>query len=248
MAAGERFRDLQRSFFENADVAHFRWQTGNRLVAATERALLAGFPFSSGGAVLEVGCGEGANLANLASGPAARARLIVGVDLFERKAAFGRRQVRTVSFVCNDALALPFNDQSFDAVLCRDLLHHLEHREPAIAELRRVLKSGGDLWIVEPNGRNPLLILLAAVRPHERGILRNSIGGLRNLVAEHFSTPSVESRQPMPIYQLLLHHKFGFPRLGEHRAASALVLGFERLLGSVLPKRWWAYTLVKVKT
>lgn len=244
---GERFRDLQRSFFEHADVEHFHWQTTNPLIAATERELLAGFPFPPRGAVLEVGCGEGGNLANL---PADRggARLVVGVDLFERKVAFGQRQVTMARFVCGDALALPFKDGSFDAVLCRDLLHHLEDRGPAIAELRRICKPGGELWILEPNGRNPLMILLAAIRPHERGLLRNSTDRLGTLVAEHFAGPKVEVRQPMPIYRLVLHQRFGLPRLGQQRVARSLMLGLERAIGTIWPRRWWAYILVKVKT
>lgn len=245
---GERFRHQQRSFFENADVEHFHWQTANPLIAATERELLAGFPFPPRGTVLEVGCGEGGNLANLAAAVRSDARLVVGMDLFERKVAFGQRQVATARFVCGDALALPFKDGSFDAVLCRDLLHHLEDRGPAIAELRRICKPGGDLWILEPNGRNPLMILLATVRPHERGLLRNSSDRLRNLVAEHFAGPRVEVRQPMPIYRLVLHQKFGLPRLGEHRVARSLMIGLERAIGTVLPRRWWGYILVKVKT
>lgn len=245
---GERFRDLQRSFFEHADVEHFQWQTTNPLIAATERELLAGFPFPPRGAVLEVGCGEGGNLVNLGAVVRSDARLIVGMDLFERKVAFGQRQVTTARFVCGDALALPFKDESFDAVLCRDLLHHLEDRGPAIAELRRICKPGGDLWILEPNGRNLLMILLATIRPHERGLLRNSCDRLGTLVADHFAGPRVEVRQPMPIYRLVLHQRFGLPRLGEHRVARSLMLGFERAIGAVLPRRWWGYILVKVKT
>lgn len=245
---GERFRDLQRSFFEHADVEHFQWQTTNPLIAATERELLAGFPFPPRGAVLEVGCGEGGNLVNLGAVVRSDARLVVGMDLFERKVAFGQRQVATARFVCGDALALPFKDESFDAVLCRDLLHHLEDRGPAIAELRRICKPGGDLWILEPNGRNLLMILLATIRPHERGLLRNSCDRLGTLVADHFAAPRVEVRQPMPIYRLVLHQRFGLPRLGEHRVARSLMLGFERAIGAVLPRRWWGYILVKVKT
>jgi ubiquinone/menaquinone biosynthesis C-methylase UbiE len=247
-ARHERFRDLQRSFFQNADVEHFRWQTTNRFIAATERNLLDGFPLPSGGTVLEVGCGEGGNLVNLLSNGEPNTTLIVGLDLFEGKLAFAQREVTAARFVCGDAQALPFEDGAFDAVLCRDVLHHLERPAAALAELRRICRSGGDLWIVEPNGRNLLMILLAALRPHERGLLRNSMTSLRAVVADHFSSPSVlEARQPMPIYRLLLHHKFGLPRLGDRRSVASLMLGLERALRPILPRRWWAYILIKVK-
>jgi hypothetical protein len=52
----------------------------------------------------------------------------------------------------------------------------------------------------------------------------------------------------MPIYRLVLHQRFGLPRLGEHRVARSLMIGLERAIGTVLPRRWWGYILVKVKT
>lgn len=247
-APGEKFHELQRSFFENADVEHFRWQTTNRLIAATERELLAGFRLPVDGNFLEVGCGEGGNLANLLSGVDARSTVTVGLDLFERKVNFGSRQVTAARFVCGDALSLPFRDGTFDAVLCRDLLHHITDRDLVLTEVRRVCRPGGIVWIVEPNGRNVLMMLLAAIRPHERGLLQNSVSSLQELVSAHFDNLAVEVRQPMPVYRLLLHHQFGLPALGGSQLFRDLVLGFEKALGKVLPQRWWAYILVKIRT
>ena len=161
---GERFRHQQRSFFENADVEHFHWQTANPLIAATERELLADFPFPLRGTVLEVGCGEGGNLANLVAVVRGDARLVVGMDLFERKVAFGQRQVATARFVCGDALALPFKDGSFDAVLCQFGLMFLPDPDRGLREMLRVLKPGA--WtslVIFAAGGTPESVLAASI-------------------------------------------------------------------------------------
>ena len=238
------FLDAQRAFFEQADEPHFRWQTENPLIADTERHLLDGFPIAAD-SVLEVGCGEGGNLVNLLSRDAG-GTIVIGLDLFVRKVAFARANVARARFVCGDALALPFRDKAFDAVLCRDVLHHLDEREPALRELRRVTKSGGTIWILEPNGDNPLMRLLALMRPQERGILRNSMRSLGLLVGGQFDQVRPESRQPLPVYRLLLHYRFGVPRLGHSRAFEALMRRWDGFVARLLPRKWWGYVLIKV--
>ena len=240
------FLEAQRAFFEDADEEHFRWQTENPLIARTERELLLGFPIDAG-SVLEVGCGEGGNLVNLLSGDTT-AGTIVGLDLFKEKVAFAKGKVTRARFVCGDALALPFRDHAFDAVLCRDVLHHLEARETALQELRRICKPGGVVWILEPNGDNPLMRLLAALRPHERGLLRNSVASLDELVRGQFGVVRTEPRQPLPVYRMLLHYRFGLPRLGWSKALTALMAGWDGAAARLLPRKWWSYVLITVST
>jgi ubiquinone/menaquinone biosynthesis C-methylase UbiE len=238
------FLTAQRVFFEEADEAHYRWQTENPLIAGTERELLSGFPIAAG-TVLEVGCGEGGNLVNLLSANAVGA-LVVGLDLFERKLTFARANVPGARFVCGNALALPFRDRAFDAVLCRDVLHHLDVREPALRELRRVCKPGGNIWILEPNGDNPLMRLLALLRPHERGLLRNSVASLSALVGGQFEQVRTESRQPMPVYRVLLHYRLGLPGLGRSKILTELARHWDIAVARVLPRKWWGYVLIRV--
>src|SRR3954454_7571501 len=58
-------------------------------------------------------------------------------DMLARAAAKGLETVEA------DAQALPFEDASFDAVMCVCMLHHVDDQARALAEQRRVLKPGG---------------------------------------------------------------------------------------------------------
>jgi SAM-dependent methyltransferase len=88
--------------------------------------------------VLDAGCGEGVLVDEYAN------RLdIIGVD-----ANYASDRVRQASLT-----ELPFPDASFDRALCLDVLEHLAFAEqgPALAELHRVLVSGGELLVSVPN-------------------------------------------------------------------------------------------------
>jgi SAM-dependent methyltransferase len=51
---------------------------------------------------------------------------------------------------CMDVTHLPFRDQSFDAVLCSEVLEHIPDDDTAISELVRILKSGRILVVSVP--------------------------------------------------------------------------------------------------
>jgi SAM-dependent methyltransferase len=242
-----RFRERQQRFFHEADEGHFRWQTESAYFAKTERDLLGGFPLAAGAAVLEVGCGEGGNLLNLLRTAPSAPGVVVGVDLFERKLAFASRQGIAARFVCGDALGLPLRDEAFDVILCRDVLHHLDDPSQALRELRRVAKPEATVWIVEPNGRNPLISLLALVRPHERGQMRNSVASLRDLAARHFPRVDIEVRQPLPLHRVVLHHKLGISALDRCAIVAGLLDAWDRLFRVIWPRRLWAYIVVKTE-
>lgn len=88
--------------------------------------------------VLDAGCGEGVLVAEY-SGRLA----IEGVD-----ANYTSEHVRAGSVT-----ALPYEANSFDRALCLDVLEHLgyDDQTQALAELRRVLRPGGEVFVSVPN-------------------------------------------------------------------------------------------------
>lgn len=116
-----------------------------RLVARTLRPSLV-----EGARVLDVACGTGdLALALDASGAAS----VVGLDfcrpmleIARRKAGDGQREL---PFVEGDALRLPFADESFDVVTIAFGLRNLAGVEEGLRELRRVLKAGGRVAVLE---------------------------------------------------------------------------------------------------
>jgi len=63
----------------------------------------------------------------------------------EARANLGSR-ASTADFCQLDAVALPFKDKSFDAVVAMLMLYHVENRSAAFDEIRRVLRGGGALY------------------------------------------------------------------------------------------------------
>ncbi|MEF8874873.1 MAG: methyltransferase domain-containing protein [Candidatus Thermoplasmatota archaeon] len=55
----------------------------------------------------------------------------------------------TDNLVSGKACKTPFEDSSFDYVLCTDALHHFKNKEKSLEEMMRVLKSGGQIIILE---------------------------------------------------------------------------------------------------
>jgi ubiquinone/menaquinone biosynthesis C-methylase UbiE len=105
------------------------------------------------GPLLEAaGAQQGSRVLDVATGPgyaaAAAADLgasVVGVDMAPAMVELARRLHPTVEFRVAQAEALPFEDDSFDAVISNFVAPHLSRPELAVAELVRVLRGGGRL-------------------------------------------------------------------------------------------------------
>jgi len=100
----------------------------------------------AGDRVLDACCGTG-DLAVAAR--AAGAGRVVGVDFSERMLERARRKAPELEWVSADVLALPFEDASFDAAVVGFGVRNVEDLEAAVRELRRVLRPGGRLGILE---------------------------------------------------------------------------------------------------
>ncbi len=106
-----------------------------------------------GDRVLDACCGTG----DLAIAALPVAREVVGLDFSEAMLERARRKAPAVEWVRGDVLALPFDDESFDAVTVGFGVRNLEDLEAGIRELHRVLKPGGRLGVLEiTQPRGPL--------------------------------------------------------------------------------------------
>jgi demethylmenaquinone methyltransferase/2-methoxy-6-polyprenyl-1,4-benzoquinol methylase len=104
--------------------------------------------------VLDACCGTG-DLAVAAS--AAGAGHVIGIDFSERMLERARRKAPGLEWKQADVLALPFEDASFDSAVVGFGVRNVEDLEGALKELRRVLRPGGRLGILEiTTPRGPL--------------------------------------------------------------------------------------------
>jgi len=115
------------------------------------------FSLADGQTVLDLGCGEGRHAIHIALEAQVTS---VGVDLsetdlrtaHERFSPFAHIGEPLPAFYLQvaDGSALPFSDNSFDRVVCSEVLEHVQDYEALLTEMRRVLKPDGILAISVP--------------------------------------------------------------------------------------------------
>jgi demethylmenaquinone methyltransferase/2-methoxy-6-polyprenyl-1,4-benzoquinol methylase len=98
-----------------------------------------------GDRVLDACCGTG----DLAIAGAEAGGTVTGLDFSEPMLARAREKNPDIDWVSGDAMRMPFPDESFDAATVGFGVRNLDDLERGLAELRRVLKPGGRLAILE---------------------------------------------------------------------------------------------------
>ncbi len=122
----------------------------NRLMTAgldvRWRRLAAQSAVRPGDRALDAACGTGdLALADLKAG----ASRVTGLDFSERMLERARRKSSAIEWVQGDMLALPFADATFDAATVGFGVRNVADLELALRELRRVLRPGGRVAILE---------------------------------------------------------------------------------------------------
>ena len=138
--------------------------------------------------VLDVACGTGDLSFVLAD---AGAGSVVGLDFCRPMLEVARRKAaeesRAVPFVEGDALSLPFADGTFDAVTIAFGLRNLAGVREGLRELRRVLRPGGRLAVLEfsspvvPGFRQLFRFYFTRVLPRIGGLVSGSRGAYEYL-------------------------------------------------------------------
>jgi ubiquinone/menaquinone biosynthesis C-methylase UbiE len=96
--------------------------------------------------LLDVGCGTGIILSRLNE----KSKLY-GIDLSSEMIGRARESLKGKAVLTiGDAEALPWPEETFDAVCCTFSFHHYPNPEKVLSEMNRVLKKGGRLVLADP--------------------------------------------------------------------------------------------------
>jgi 2-polyprenyl-3-methyl-5-hydroxy-6-metoxy-1,4-benzoquinol methylase len=120
--------------------------------------------------VLDVGCSSG----YLARPLVERGCTVVGIERDPDAAQAARDVCEEVLVGDVEVMAVPFQSNSFDVILCGDLIEHLREPEQFLVRVRPFLRRGGRLVLSTPNVANwtmRLSLLGGRWRYTERGIL-----------------------------------------------------------------------------
>ena len=163
--AADVYREVRRAAF-GEDIGQNSWLTVDELDRFLSRLDLR--PSTR---LLDVGCGSGGPTLHVARRTGCE---VVGVELSEEAVVeatrLGREAGLEASFLQADAsAALPFEDGSFDALICIDVINHLPDRGGVLGDWARVLRSGGRLLFTDP-------VAITGTLDSEELAIRTSIG------------------------------------------------------------------------
>jgi SAM-dependent methyltransferase len=101
-------------------------------------------PWRGNERVLDIGCGPGALLCNMARRHSGW-RVLAGFDFSEGMVTKAQQEADSlaVCFFVADAQAIPHPDASYDVVMARHMLYHVPSIDRAVSEAARVLRHGG---------------------------------------------------------------------------------------------------------
>jgi 2-polyprenyl-3-methyl-5-hydroxy-6-metoxy-1,4-benzoquinol methylase len=134
----------------------WNWEGPAGKLRWARRVKMIGSHLKPGMTILELGCGAGYFTKELARSGAEIMAVDLSADLLE--IAKANCPASNVRYEIQDACALTYSDATFDSVVGSSILHHLEI-EPAMREIRRVLKPGGTIYFTEPNMLNPQIAI-----------------------------------------------------------------------------------------
>jgi SAM-dependent methyltransferase len=192
-------------------------------------------PLHPGDRVLDAGCGEGRHIFECFRHDCST----LGMDLDHRsllKARYVLEQMRgrgeasgRFSLLRGDALRLPFPDETFDKVICAEVIEHVRDEGLAMTELARILKSRGRIAVTVPT-----LITEHIYDKLSREYFRTPGGHVRKVAPSALASSMEENG--LGIYAVGFAHAFHSPYwmlrciFGLHDEKAAVPLFYRRFL------------------
>lgn len=209
------------SYYENELRLTCHWDR----LTSDELPRLLGWPR---GLVLDLGCGTGTAGASLRKDGCK----VIGADLSLACLEVARRRLDAVVRV--DANHLPFRDETFDALVSRGCLHHLDDADRGLAEARRVVKTGGCVVFSDPREWAWLEPIKQLLRYEDDSFTHEhhayTPDEYRDLISRHFEIESETCQHPAAI---LVAHGLDLlpvPRAVPRRALAKALIKIDRTL------------------
>ena len=181
------------------------------------RRLTARSVVRPGNRVLDACCGTG----DLALAGERAGGRVVGLDFSERMLERARRKSASVEWVRGDLLELPFEDASFEAATVGFGVRNVADLEHSLRELRRVLRPGGRVGVLEITEPRGLL------RPFYRlwfyGVVPLLVGRVLRGGSAYSYLPASVRRFPGPEELAALLERAGFDNVSVRLLAGGIV-------------------------
>jgi SAM-dependent methyltransferase len=172
------YRDVVQSSIDFSGLPHSFFM---RAKADLLRELIARRLGAEKPAMLDVGCGVGS------FHPLLRGMVgsLCGIDVSSASIAQARADNRDVDYRAFDGSSFPFDDGGFDLVTAICVMHHVAPAEWThfMGEMRRMVRPGGLVCVIEHNPLNPLTRLAVSRCEFDRDAVLLGAGTARKLMA-----------------------------------------------------------------
>jgi len=165
--SGQSFREFEQAGWEDLGVIAKYHEYLSGVTTQSVDALLDAAVIRHGSRVLDVATGAG----YVAGAAAQRGAEAIGIDFSAAQVRMARERYPTVRFEQADAEALPFDPDTFDAVVNGFGMCHLPNPDVALREAFRVLKRGGQVAFTVWDTPERAVGLGGRIRSHSRSRL-----------------------------------------------------------------------------